>query len=690
MTSAGGAVLRGGVADAEDAAGSLEEATPLNSIDSTLRAITSRIPAEAGRPDASRTGTAPLLAADGAATPGDPLGRGPGAALLAELVLHERVETPFCIGLLGPSGVGKSVFLDQVLAAADRVASAAAGAGLATPFVTDIAVVRVDAAAAAGQEPETLLWSAMAERLAETHPVLAEELDRAGTDPHATLQTANGRMDDARKALETERRTLEELGSRDARLVDTVLDTPGSLIDRYARAKRSGLERVQRQFGFGGDPVATFKGLVHETSDRSGTLSRVGLSLRALYAFPGQRRLVVGVLILVAVAWGCALARSDQAGWIDGLRGLGEKAGPVADWLAAHLSWLGTLEAAAELLAVALLLLDVVRAARFVLPISRGIDLLHQDLEVRRRELASLIAHQTRRVDTLAAEAEGFARRAAEAETRAVAQDAARMGVPRTARPDAHGSRAATVFQALRTAMAGPAGAGRRPRRIVVALDGLDQRPPEAAAALVAAARRLLGPGVVTLLCADRDHLLAGFGEADPAGAHAALARCIQVPYRMEAADADTARSYATRLIDGAGGGEVTASAPDPHLSLLDEPWRDREADTVTALAPFAGSTPRAIKRFVNLYRIARADPRLRGAGLPAATVLALALALDRLAGPEDLAGLEQAIRGETPTAPSLLLREALAAASAASRTELALGPRGLAVAARYSSRASV
>ena len=79
---------------------------------------------------------------------------------------------------------------------------------------------------------------------------------------------------------------------------------------------------------------------------------------------------------------------------------------------------------------------------------------------------------------------------------------------------------------------------------------------------------------------------------------------------------------------------EVTRSA-------LDEPVSDGEADVLAALAPIAGGSPRAIKRFVNLYTLARLEPGAqRGA-------LALMLALDGGGTAAERQVAEEAMRGD-------------------------------------------
>lgn len=652
-------------------------------MDGTFRATAVELATAA---DQDMKNARPLFASDARLTEGR-TGHDAGTRLLAELILHDNAETPFCIGLFGAPGAGKTRMIEGVVAATEQLAAAAAEAGLATPFVAELLVVRVDCGGE--DDPAALLGGAVFDRLAVTSPVLAAELRHAGADPAEAARAAGETLDETRRRLDAGRQALETLSGRDARLAESVLETPGSRVDSYARAKRYRLEGVLAQFGFDvTDPVATYKEFVrHAAEGAAGGVSQTALALRSLYAYKGQTRLILSAVVLLALAWGCSLVRGNQASWVGSLRGTGEGAAQSADWIQAHLPWLGPIETGLLVLAVLLLLLNLWRAARFVLPVSRGIDLLQQDLESRRRELSSLIAHATRRVDALSAEAELASRAAAEAERRA-GRPGQIAGALRPSGLTPSGSAPAAFFRALARAMA-EASAG-APRRILVAIDGLDGRSPGAAAGILAAVRSLFGPGLVTVVAVSPHHLMAGFSETDPAAAAAQLARCVQVPYRVGVAEAsDSAkRAYAASLIDGAGSHEEPAVDVDARQSLLQRPWQPREAETLAALAPFAGETPRAVKRLVNLYRIARADVRLRDAPRPVFTALALALALDAHGFPDDLTALERASHGEAP-GDATVLRRALAVAREASGelVELGQAQRALDVAASYSSR---
>ncbi len=153
-----------------------------------------------------------------------------------------------------------------------------AGAG-SSPYLQNVVVARVDAAAA--REPATALAASVFSALQASGgqaAQLAEDAAAAGADPADAARSASERLIDLRRRLDGERQTLRELSGRRARLSETVLyQSGGSRIDSWARANRSRIEGRLRAFGFeSGDPVATYKDLVRDVSERRGIMGRVG------------------------------------------------------------------------------------------------------------------------------------------------------------------------------------------------------------------------------------------------------------------------------------------------------------------------------------------------------------------------------------------------------------------------------
>jgi hypothetical protein len=206
------------------------------------------------------------------------------------------------------------------------------------------------------------------------------------------------------------------------------------------------------------------------------------------------------------------------------------------------------------------------------------------------------------------------------------------------------------------------------PSRIVVAIDGLDQLPAAAAAEFLEVGHRLLArPHFVTIVAVQRGHLAAGFSETDPALAASKIDRCVQLSYDL-GAESFAPGLLAGRLLDAGAPIAAPDHAGDAQSAGLDRPWQAYETELVTALAAFAGSTPRSVKRFVNTYRVARADPRLDAATPAEFGGLALGLALDGSGVGAELTGLEAEAEDGQPQAQSQgELARALAAARQAS-----------------------
>ena len=610
----------------------------------------------------------------------------PRATFLADLALHRAVATPLCVGLFGPAGSGKSSLLGATVTAVTDLGRAAEAAGLATPFLAGAATLRL--IAEPGRDPYASLLQQAHDGLADAYPALAAEATHALGDPQAAARDADDRLSAARHRLDEERRRLDELSSRQARVVDTVLfEGGGSRLDAYLRAHRGRIDRALRRFGFAGDTAVTYKELVRDAGEAG-----MGRSLgwvAAFWAYRGQmRRLVVAVACFVA-AWlvGSLLAHQDDL--LAALRSSNDKAAPVADWLAAHAAWLEPVRQVLDLAGVAALAMNVVRAVRFIQPVARGVTLLRGDLDNRRRDLDGLVAHQAQRVETLGREVEDVRSRAADAERRLSARPGSRAVSPLAGLGEPGPAVAATGFfasvsEAITTAPE-RFDDRRAPARLIVALDGFERLPPRAAAAYLEAAHLCLArPGIVTLLAAERDHLAAGLAETDPALARAGLARTVQVPVAMAADDAEAwpgARHLVGALLRPQDpGASVPDPRPDAGRSAFDKPWQPKEMLVLETLAPFAGDTPRALKRYVNLYRVARADPALDEAGMADLAALAVGLAL---AGRGALPAAS-AMSGGTPLNGDLHAARHAAATALGVALDLGRDSRGLAVARRY------
>jgi len=141
------------------------------------------------------------------------------------------------------------------------------------------------------------------------------------------------------------------------------------------------------------------------------------------------------------------------------------------------------------------------------------------------------------------------------------------------------------------------------PQRILFMLDGLDSLPPARACEILDAAHRLMShPAFVLVIAVDPERL----AEAGP-GIQAQLEKWVQVPVRIDAAAKDQT-DFVMHLLDQSAG---AARAPVPlametDWSSLDQPLSREENELLAKLAPLAGPSARSLKRFVNLYRLAR------------------------------------------------------------------------------------
>lgn len=521
----------------------------------------------------------------------DALGIEAALAHIAELIAHKKTRGPLCIGLVGGAGSGKSFALARLVARVRELTAAARQTS--GPFEAAVFVEGIDAATLEG-DPALALAGRLHAGLRQTYPELAREIEAVARDPHVALREANDKLDEARRRLDAERRALDEAGSRRARLVETVLyEAAGSQVDSYARANRASIEGRLTSFGLHGDLLRTYKDLVREASASGG---RIRLALASLWGYKGQLKLIVLALLFVVAGIGLDVAMDTRATWLESLRGTGKFGVPVADWLDAHIGLLGLLKTGAFGLAGAMVVANLYRAASFLRPILRGADLLNADLDNRRRDLDSLYAHQTKRVDALEGDVERLTKAVAEAERRAGHDGTTLLAEPSPFEVQGSGAQAKAIFASLSDLMRN--GQIRAPNRILLAIDHLDALVPARAAALLDVMHRLGGEGLVTAVGVDPSRLQAAGRDN--------LERWIQVPVRVDIGPLGEGHATLVRHALGLGGQEQPTAPLDAARSELDAPIAEEEADLIAGLASLAGTTPRRIRRFASLYQLAR------------------------------------------------------------------------------------
>ena len=196
--------------------------------------------------------------------------------------------------------------------------------------------------------------------------------------------------------------------------------------------------------------------------------------------------------------------------------------------------------------------------------------------------------------------------------------------------------------------------------RIIVALDNVDCLPQPQAHAFLDGARRAFGhAGFIALIAADPARLAAAAQDERAQSDGAALEKWLQIPFRIGTGLGD--RHYAA-LVEQALGRPENAQADSPRqeadvqaekansrLAPLDWSVSAEELRLLSGLAPLAGQSPRAVKRFVNLYRIARLQ------ALEDKPILAFMLALDQGGSADEIAAVQKPLATGEPDAAFVL-----------------------------------
>jgi hypothetical protein len=614
----------------------------------------------------------PVFVADGRDGP-DLLDMREAIQPIAQTCAHRDTQTPLMIGIVGPSGSGKSFALERLRLA---VAGLAAGEDKAAggPFVGRIVIVPIDAAAISG-DPASAIAAAAFTALGRdnggvNYSALADEAAHAGADPYQAANKALERHDDARRRLDTERQSRDEVEARRARLVENVLfDTAGSRVDAYARGARGQIEARLRRFDLaGGDSTANFKNLVRDLAG-AGWGSRLGVVLASIWGYRSQRRLLLAALLFFVLAFGAAELRAEPViAWIGGL---GSPFTLAADWLRSHGELVGYVFDGLVALGVIALIMNLWRAIFFAAMLFRGARLLNYDVGERQRDLDAASARLNRRVAALTAETETAAKHAEVAEKRANARGeavTARAPTPMFVEPALAGASAARAFLVALSKLIGaqpgrapvvgsPAILSARavlgpqtspspaqpeavyaPERLLLTFDNLDALAPAQALNLIETAHSLLGPSFVAAVACDPVALTqAAGGEGLLRGRFDKL---FQLTFNARVAGAANSARLIARLMGAAAPPRVVETTTDARQPQLSDPLSASETTLLGALAPLAASTPRGVKRFLNAYRVARVAPAPRPA-------LALMLALGQSGDGDAAAGMDLLLTGQ-------------------------------------------
>jgi hypothetical protein len=520
---------------------------------------------------------------------------------LAQLCVTEQVQTPFLAAIAGAPGAGKTFALKRLARAIEALAGAAGTLGR-------VVVAQIDASDG-GEAPVALASAVYAALDAEPggvdYSALLDESAHAGGDPLRAARAASDRHDEIVRKLEAERAQRDEVETRAARLADTLLlETPGSRVDVFARARRGAIDARLRRFGLAGsDADASYRDLVRDLGGM-GPGGRVGVALRSVWAYRGQRRLLFWAIVAFVLGVAASFLHGEAA--LSAIRGA---AAQPAGWIAAHADWLDGAAKVLYLLGALALALNIWRAFSFSGLLLRGAQLLDLDVRDRRRDLENRVARLNQRVAALSAEADAAAKRAEAAARRAGGKAASRAPGPDfldARHAPAAAARAFLSALAERIVHGQAAGA---PDRLVFLIDNLDALSTGAAIAWIETAQSVIGAGSIGVIAFDPARLVDPLG--GPREARRRFDKWLQAVVNLPGrVDLDGERLVASLL---SADGQAAPVSPVAELgTALVEPLSPAETALLTALAPLAAQSPRGAKRFLNAYRLARCSSAAR------------------------------------------------------------------------------
>jgi hypothetical protein len=278
------------------------------------------------------------------------------------------------------------------------------------------------------------------------------------------------------------------------------------------------------------------------------------------------------------------------------------------------------------------------RAFAFAGLLYRGQRLLGHDMRERRRDLEASAARLNQRVAALDAQTEAAARHVEATSKRAggVKRSERTPGPVFASGPEAPRHAARSFFVELGRLMGGAGAPGpAAPQRIVFAFDNLDALAPSDAAQLLEAAHALLGPGCVGAAAFDP----AALTRLDaPETARRRLEKLFPIVFNVATLAPSDGGRFAARLV-GSNAVAKPLRYVEATASAITQPLTPADTSLFAALAPLAGETPRAVKRFLNACRAARTSAAPRPA---VALMLATRLGGDRAA----IAAVRQALDG--------------------------------------------
>ena len=526
---------------------------------------------------------------------------GVGAKLrpLSEIIASAATETPLAAALAGLPGVGKSTGLG-LLAKFAKDASRRGTDGA----LSGVAFAQLNVNYADGPS-EALAAAGFDALCAADAREVAEEAALSSGDPGRAYDAARAAHDELCTRLESDRIALDEAEGKRARLEDILLfQSPASQIDGFISANRGQIEGRLRRFGLPTDNDSkAYRNLLRERS-AAGIARRAALAISAIVAYSGQMWLLLLAVLCFVAGFGLHSFRTDSvAQW---LSGTGSAGAAIADAIASHGEAIGRTGEALFALGIFFIGLNLWRALSFEAILARGLRFWRRDLLPRQENLDGTIKRLRDKVASLRSDVEKSDLRLASAAKRATAI----QEIGRNARleflPEADSAERSRAFLAqvskrLREAK------GDGLRRLVFFVDNIDLLEPERAMKWLERAIDALGPGFVIVLAFDSTRLERATAGSD---GRARLERAFSFVVDMGAAGRVDPARLLVRQIESRGfeggasdtdDGGATARAITQHLTA-------DESAMLAALAPYVRPTPRAIRRFLNLYRLLRAE----------------------------------------------------------------------------------
>jgi hypothetical protein len=597
----------------------------------------------------------------------DLVGIRPEVDAFAFLIASRRLVPPLAIGLFGDWGSGKSYFLRSVQQRVDAIGAAAPADS--PDFHRAVAQIEFNA----WQYVEGDLWASLLEHLfrnLRTSPDDSDDLLGARQkywieqidDADAARALARAEREEKERereaaTAEVGRRTVE----RDVAVAELERRRRERPLAGWTPSARLLALRDEAMRRAGLDGVATEAENMHAELRRSAeTLQQAGAVLEPMRRYGWRFALAVVVLVLLAPVVAIVLGRLDLSPVV-------AAAGSLAWLLATAVGYLkvgndavrsglaAVAEAQRELTTEtekARRQLDaqveeaVTELARVDGALKQAID-TERALDERARELAVQLAEVTpaRVLADFTAERTG-------------SDDYRRhLGVPAVVRRD--------LERLARLVTEQKAGDEHAVDRVVLYIDDLDRCPTHVVIKVLEAVHLLLAfPLFVVVVAVDsrwlESSLREHYGQLDQDGARPAdyLEKIFQVPFWVRALDADTRRAVLHGLLAPSVRGDAaptTVTAADTSLvpptdwvefdrivrSFAETAVPDRlrvtaadlslsatELARIEELAPLLDATPRALKRFANVYLLLRSVGRGRGWDVPDDGRLALLLAL--------------------------------------------------------------